>query len=86
MITTEQIKAARMLLGWDQVILSEMSGVPLSTLKRVESKPGPVQANTKTVWSLQAALEEAGIDFLSADIQGGVGVRLKHPELFPQKR
>lgn len=82
MITTEQIKAARMLLSWDQATLSQESGVPHSTLKRVEARPGAVKANTKTVWALQQALEKAGIEFIHADAKGGPGVRLRHPELF----
>jgi transcriptional regulator with XRE-family HTH domain len=77
-ITTEQIKAARMLLGWDQIRLSVEADVPVSTLKRVEARSGPVQGNAKTVWKLQEALEMAGIEFINVDETGGAGVRFKH--------
>ncbi|MBW8636221.1 helix-turn-helix domain-containing protein [Hoeflea sp. WL0058] len=76
LITTEQIKAARMMVGWSQAQLSEYSGVPHSTLKRIESKKGPLQANARTAWTIQETLEKAGILFLSADDEAGAGVRL----------
>ena len=50
-----------------------------STLKRIETRPGPIQTATKTLWSLQEAFEEAGIIFIDADDQHGPGVRLAKP-------
>ena len=65
-----------MLLRWEQKDLAGKSGVPLSTLKRVETRPGPIQTATSTLWSLQHAFEEAGIIFIDADDKHGPGVRL----------
>jgi transcriptional regulator with XRE-family HTH domain len=76
MLLVEQIKAARMLLLWDQNKLAEKSGVGISTIKRLESNPGVIGGTMETVVRLRTALEEAGIIFIPADKEGGVGVRL----------
>jgi hypothetical protein len=39
-ITSEQIKAARSLLRWDQTTLCSASKVSLATIKNIERKPG----------------------------------------------
>ncbi|MEW5993338.1 MAG: helix-turn-helix transcriptional regulator [Candidatus Zixiibacteriota bacterium] len=80
MLTSEQIRAARMLLRWEQKDLADKSGVSLPTIKRIESRPGEVQSYASTVAALVAALEEAGIELIgpSATSAGqGAGVRLR---------
>lgn len=77
MLYANQVKAARGLLGWSQQKLSEESGVTLGTVKRMESSDGKVRGNAGNVMELQAALEKAGIEFISEN-DGGVGVRLKN--------
>lgn len=72
-ITSEQIKAARALLRWDQVHLSQRSLVSLPTIKRLETKPGVMRAHAPTIAALKGALEQAGIRFIS-DGDGTVGV------------
>jgi transcriptional regulator with XRE-family HTH domain len=79
LISSEQIRAARMLLRWEQRDLATKSGVPLSTLKRIETRPGPIQTSTSTLWNLQHAFSEAGIIFIDADDQHGSGVRMAKP-------
>jgi predicted transcriptional regulator len=79
-ILSEQVKAARYLLGWDQRNLSKMSGVSLPTIGRLESQPGPLTAYESTVSAIRSALENAGVEFLAdgeASATGGAGVRLK---------
>ena len=78
MIYTEQIKAGRALLHWDQVTLAEKAALAISTVKKLEAKPGLVQGNAETVWKIQKALEDAGIVFINEDDSGGPGVRLRH--------
>ena len=43
MITAAQMRAARALLGIDQVKLAEMSGVSLATIQRMEASEGNVR-------------------------------------------
>ena len=76
MIHSEQIRAARALVGWRQDDLAKASKVGLATLQRVEQQSGLAKANTATLFRLQKALEERGVRFLGEDETGGVGVRL----------
>jgi len=77
MITAEQIKAARALLGWSQPRLAAASGVSLPTIVRMESSVGPGRSSASNVEAVRQSLESAGVMFLSADETGGPGVRLK---------
>jgi len=74
MLLSEQIKAARALLGWEQAALAEKSGVGLATIKRMESSPGPVEVNQATLAAIYRAFEFARIEFTHED---GVGVILR---------
>jgi transcriptional regulator with XRE-family HTH domain len=77
MITGGQLRAARSLLGWNQDALAENSGVAVSTVRRMEAGLGPVRGYSENVWSVQRALEEAGIQFIDQDDSGGAGVRFR---------
>jgi len=74
-LTSEQIRAARMLLRWEQTQVAASSGISLPTIKRLETQPGPLQANPSTISAIQGALEKAGVEFV-AENGGGPGVRL----------
>ena len=77
-LTSEIIRAARMLLRWDQKTLAEAAGVSHVTVRRLEAKPGPLVADRSTIAKLRSALESAGIVFVEEDEEGqGQGVRLK---------
>jgi transcriptional regulator with XRE-family HTH domain len=78
MLTSEQIRAARALLRWEQKDLASASGVSLPTIKRLEAKPGPMNAHGPTLAALSRAIEEAGVQFISGN-GGGPGVRLRDP-------
>jgi transcriptional regulator with XRE-family HTH domain len=75
MITSEQLRAARALLQWDQKRLAAASKVSIATIKRLEPPSGPLRANQVTVEALRRALEIAGVEFIPEN-GGGPGVRL----------
>lgn len=51
--------------------------VGLATVQRLELT-AEVRGAAETLWKIQAALEEAGIEFIPEDETKGPGVRLKH--------
>jgi transcriptional regulator with XRE-family HTH domain len=64
--STEQIKAARMLLGWDQSQLAMAAGVGIATVKRIETGKGIVQSTARITDKIRMALQDAGIEFLGS--------------------
>ena len=74
-LTSEQVRAARMLLRWEQKDLAEASGVSLPSIKRLETQPGELSAQYRTIEAIVHALEKAGVRFLPEN-GGGAGVRL----------
>jgi predicted transcriptional regulator len=76
MITGRQLRAARVLLGWEQVELAKRAHVGIGTIRRMESFTGEIGSRTSTLSQVQAALEKAGIQFLN-DESPGVRVRKK---------
>ena len=78
MISANQIRAARSLLGWNGVQLSEKSSVSLKTLRRYEAQEGIPAANTSVLMSIKSCFEEAGIEFVGDPLQDpGVILHLK---------
>ena len=80
MITSQQLRAARALLGFDQRRLAELAGLSLPTIQRMESSDGQVRGIIDTLVKVIRALEEAGIELIGEDtpsIGGGRGVRLR---------
>jgi transcriptional regulator with XRE-family HTH domain len=75
MLTIEQIRAARGLLGWSQSKLAARAGLSLPTIKRVEADLGP-RVSDEARNKLQRALETAGVEFINEN-GGGPGVRLR---------
>ncbi len=73
-ITPEQCKAARALLGWNQDTLASNARVAKQTLADFER--GARQPYERTLRDIIAALEEAGIEFIDAENEKGEGVRL----------
>jgi transcriptional regulator with XRE-family HTH domain len=72
-ITVEQIRAARGLLGWSQSELAKRAGLSLPTVKRVEAGMGP-RVSDEARARIQKALEMGGAQFISEN-GGGPGVR-----------
>ncbi len=75
MITCDQIKMARAALGWGVRELAKTSEVAANTISKIENGS---DARVSTLRRIQAALEIAGIEFISEN-GGGVGVRYKEP-------
>jgi transcriptional regulator with XRE-family HTH domain len=76
MLEAAQIRAARALLGWRQEDLSRASGVGTATIQRIEKSHRPITGYVSTLVRIQAALEQAGIQFIAEDEMGGVGLRM----------
>ena len=75
MIRSAQIRAARALLGWRQGDLSKASGVGTATIYRIEKSENSITGYASTLVRIQAALEQAGIEFIENDEVGGYGLR-----------
>ena len=76
LIFPSQIRAARALLGLNQETLAAGAGIGSATLKRIEATP-QIRGAADTLWKIEQTLEAAGIKFLSAEGQKGLGVRLR---------
>ena len=80
MITAAQLRATRALIGIDQRRLTELSGLSVPTIQRMEASEGVIRGNVDSLMKLIDALDTAGIELISAGAisgQGGRGVRLK---------
>ncbi|TCA28413.1 XRE family transcriptional regulator [Rhizobium leguminosarum bv. viciae] len=79
MVTSEQIRAARALLRWEQKDLAKASTVSLPSIKRLEGLSGELAAQQRTIAAITNAFDAAGICFLADGemVGGGIGVRLK---------
>ena len=77
MITRQQVRAARQLLGWSQNDLANEAGVLLSAIKAFER--GAMDPRASMLEKIEEALIRGGVIFLDlGDIRsGGRGVRLK---------
>jgi transcriptional regulator with XRE-family HTH domain len=73
-ITPEQIKAARKLLGWSMATLARQSGRSLMAIACAELLFGKARGSAITLMFIQITLEAAGIEFLN---HGQPGVRLR---------
>ena len=63
MITSGQIKAARVMVGWSALDLAVASAVGPATIRRYEIQQGIPSANTNVLQKIKTALESAGIQF-----------------------
>ncbi len=80
MITSQQMRAARALLGLDQRQLATLAGLSLPTIQRMESSDGQVRGVVDTLVKVITALEGAGIELLGENAPStgvGRGVRLR---------
>ena len=79
MISSRQIKAARMLLGWKGQDLADKSGVGVATLRRYEAQDGIPNANAFVIKAIKDCLEGEGIVF-SGDPVENPGVSLNQKD------
>ena len=77
MIFSAEIRAGRALLGWSQSNLAEAASVGVATVRRLESAGSEIRGSAESVWKVQRALEEAGIEFIPPEGTKGPGVRLR---------
>jgi predicted transcriptional regulator len=80
MLTAAQMRAARALVGMEQKMLAELSGVSLPTIQRMEASNGVVRGVIETLMKVMGALEAAGVEFINegaVSSGGGRGVRLR---------
>ena len=81
MLTAAQMRAARALLGMEQRVLAELSGVSLPTIQRMEASQGVVRGVIDSLMKVMGALEAAGVEFINegaTSTGGGRGVRLRN--------
>ncbi len=79
MLFAGQLRAARALIGWNQLELAEKSEVGISTIRRLEAQQGVLRGMSDTIWKLRKTLEEAEITFIDGDKSTGPGVKLSKP-------
>jgi transcriptional regulator with XRE-family HTH domain len=72
LVDARQIKAARSFLRWRQDQLARLTGLALSTIRRLERSEGRIEANFDTVEKIRQTLENAGIEFIGSP---NLGVR-----------
>jgi transcriptional regulator with XRE-family HTH domain len=80
MITSAQLRAARVLLGIDQRQLADLSGLSVPTIQRMEASETMIRGNVDSLMKLITAFDKAGIEMIDegATSSGqGRGVRLK---------
>jgi transcriptional regulator with XRE-family HTH domain len=80
MITSQQMRASRALLGLDQRQLAELAGLSLPTIQRMEASDGQVRGVVDTLVKVIGALENSGIELIgenASSIGIGRGVRLR---------
>jgi len=74
LITSEQIKAARAMLGLTVAEMAKLAGIGFTTMVRLESAEGVPAGNVKTLTAVKSAIEKAGIEFIGSP-EEGAGVR-----------
>ena len=80
MITSAQLRAARVLLGIDQRQLAQLSGLSVPTIQRMEASETMIRGNVDSLMKLITAFDKAGIELIDEGTTStgqGRGVRLK---------
>nr|WP_281406149.1 helix-turn-helix domain-containing protein [Rhizobium sp. ERR 942] len=76
LLTTEQCRGARAMLGWSQAELAKAANVSRQTIADFER--GAHMPINNNIGSIIAAFQAAGIEFIPEN-GGGVGVRFRKP-------
>jgi transcriptional regulator with XRE-family HTH domain len=83
MITAPQLRAARALLGIDQLTLAKRALLSLPTIQRMETSDGLIRGNVDSLVKVIQALEDMGVELIgegTSSTLGGRGVRLRERE------
>lgn len=86
MITGQQMRAARALVGLDQRDLAARAGLSVPTIQRMEASEGTVRGVVDTLMKVVEALEAAGVELIgenSPSTGTGRGVRLREAAARP---
>lgn len=75
-VSSNQIRAARALIGVSSKQLAGMSGVGWATVRRFEEADGIPPSRSGTLERVKAALEDAGVDFIGDPVTSP-GVQLR---------
>ena len=81
MITASQLRAARALLGIDQVALAERAQLSVPTIQRMEASDGLIRGNVDSLTKVVRALGDLGTELISEGGSSsgiGRGVRLRN--------
>jgi hypothetical protein len=76
-LTSAQIRAARALIRWTAEDLAENSTVSVTTIRRAELTESQTVMTRVNDRVIRRTLEEAGVEFIDGDGNGGPGVRLR---------
>jgi len=76
LICCEQIRAARALLRWTAEDLARISGIAVSTIRRIELLSGIPNSQLRIIEAIKKAFEDAGLEFIGSP-DNGPGVRFK---------
>ena len=82
MITASQLRAARALVGIDQITLAQRSTLSLPTIQRMEASDGLIRGNVDSLVKVIQALQDMGVELIGegdTSSDGGRGVRLREP-------
>ena len=74
METSEQLRAARAMLGLTRAQLADAADVSQETIKKLESASGPLNGTTRIIGKIRSALIELGIIFIPEN-GGPAGIR-----------
>ena len=81
MITGDQIRSARALLGWSAKLLASHAHVGVSTVLRLERSHSVLRGRSENLDRIEKALRAGGVGFLNDS--DGVGVRFSGPQNVP---
>ena len=82
MITASQLRAARALVGIDQLTLAQRSTLSVPTIQRMEASDGLIRGNVDSLMKIIQALQDMGVELIgegSTSSDGVRGVRLREP-------
>ena len=74
---SRQLRAGRVLVGWEQQALATAAGVSIGTVRRMEAGAGSIRGQAETLRRVQRALESVGVVFIN---HGAPGVQLRRHE------
>ena len=78
LVTAEQLRAARAILGFSVSFVAKCTAIGTATLKRYEAVTGVPRSRKGHLQALSMFYEQAGIEFIGTP-DDGPGIRLRKP-------